>query len=179
MIHLYYGEGKGKTSAAIGLSVRARGNGVPVVFVQFLKGRAAGEVLMMERLGVTVFRGKAGDKFVSAMSEDEKSETKKISDDNLCRALDLCQRICEEEKSSAALKVLLVLDEVCAAWNLSMVSLDEVESLVRNPPDGVELVLTGRNPPPFMLELSDYATELRKEKHPFDTGVPARKGIEF
>ena len=174
MTHLYYGEGKGKTTAAIGLSVRALGIGIPVVFVQFLKGREAGEVKMLENLGATVLRGKAADKFVSAMSDEEKIATKKISDENLSRALSICRKISERNE-----KVLLVLDEACAAWNFSMADRARIEEIVRMPLKNMELVITGRNPPSFMLECADYATEMRKEKHPFDSGTKARKGVEF
>lgn len=171
MIHLYFGEGKGKTTAALGLSVRALGSSVPVVFVQFLKSRHAGEVDSLEKLGAVVLRGKGCGKFVSAMDEDERRKTRRISDANLSRALSIV--------SECGAPALLVLDEVCAAWNSSLVDRGAVESLVMSPPPLLELVLTGRNPPAVFLERADYITEMVKVRHPFDSGVAARRGVEF
>ncbi|MBQ3670071.1 MAG: cob(I)yrinic acid a,c-diamide adenosyltransferase [Treponema sp.] len=175
MIHLYCGDGKGKTTAAVGLSVRALGNGVPVVFLQFLKGRGAGEVQVLGALGAFVFRGKSGDKFVSQMTDAEKAETKRISDENLSRACAEVRRLCE------CGRVLFVLDEVCAAWNAALVDKEAVSALVERAKGSgcVELVLTGRNPPVFMSEAADYVTEMKKIKHPFDAGIRARRGVEF
>ncbi len=170
MIHLYFGDGKGKTTAAVGLAVRALGQGIPVVFVQFLKSRPVGEVKLLEKLGAIVLRGKATEGFASRMTEEEKIETKRISNHNFEKALSLCKK-----KSC----VLLVLDEVCAAWNLGLVDRVEIEYLISNKTENMEIVLTGRNPPPVMIEKADYVTEMKKEKHPFDAGVSARRGIEF
>ena len=176
MIHLYCGDGKGKTTAALGLSLRALGNGVPVVLVQFLKMRGSGEVRTLRSLGAAVFRGKACGSFVSRMTVEERARTKEISDGNLAAALLECAR------RGAGGRVLLVLDEVCAAWNESLVERGEVVSLVERAKgrgDGMELVLTGRNPPAFMLAAADYVTEMKKLRHPLDGGVPARPGVEF
>ncbi|MBR4374727.1 MAG: cob(I)yrinic acid a,c-diamide adenosyltransferase [Treponema sp.] len=173
MIHLYHGEGKGKTTAAIGLSVRALGNGIPVVFVQFLKSRNAGEIKMLEKLGAKVLRGKSCGKFTFQMSDEEKKSTRKISVSNFNRALEICSVLSKKNQ------VLLVLDEICAAWNCNMVDKVESEYLVTNPPENVEIVLTGRNPPEVFLRKADYVTEMKKEKHPYDSGILARKGIEF
>lgn len=174
MIHLYYGEGKGKTTAAIGLAVRFLGNDIPVVFVQFLKSRQAGEVLSLEKLGAKIFRGKAAGKFTFQMSDFEKTETKRISNENLFDALDYCRKMTSKNE-----KVLLVLDEICAAWNSNLVDKVEIEYLISNVPDTMELVLTGRNPPDLFKKSARYITEMKKEKHPFDTGITARQGVEF
>ena len=169
MLHLYFGEGKGKTTAALGLAMRAAGNGWRVVFVQFLKNTSAGEVVSLEKLGVTVLRGKAGDHFFAQMTDDEKAETKKISDDNVSRALSLCGEG----------QTLLVLDEICAAYNHDLVSRTAVDDFLRAIPAQVEVVLTGRNPPEHFFALADYATEMKKIAHPFDKGISARRGVEF
>lgn len=173
MVHLYHGDGKGKTTAAIGLSVRSLGNRIPVVFVQFLKSRDVGEIRMLEKMGAKLFRGKSCGKFTFQMSDEEKRETRRISIGNFNSAMELCLKL--SRKSS----VLLVLDEICAAWNSNMVDKVDVEYLVTNPPENVEIVLTGRNPPDVFLKMADYATEMKKEKHPFDNGLEARKGVEF
>ena len=87
LIHLYWGEGKGKTTAAMGLALRALGNGKRVVIVQFLKGGDSGEIPLLRSLGATVYRGKAGQKFVHQMSEAEKVQTRDMQTENLRRAL--------------------------------------------------------------------------------------------
>jgi len=173
MVHLYYGDGKGKTTAAIGLSVRALGNRMPVVFVQFLKSKEVGEIRMLEKLGAKVLRGKACEKFTFQMSDEEKRETRRISMSNFNSALEICAKLSKKSP------VLLVLDEICAAWNCDMVDRVDAEYLVTNPPECVEIVLTGRNPPAVFREKADYATEMKKEKHPFDKGIAARRGVEY
>ncbi|MBQ7159173.1 MAG: cob(I)yrinic acid a,c-diamide adenosyltransferase [Treponema sp.] len=173
MLHLYYGEGKGKTTASLGLAIRAAGNGWRVIFVQFLKNTPVGEITSLEKLGATVLRGKAGNHFFSQMTEQEKTESKAISDTNFSRALALCKEYPESSQ------ILLVLDEICAAYQYELIDRDAVDALVSNPPANVELVLTGRNPPALFLEKADYITEMKKIRHPFDNGLVARRGVEF
>lgn len=171
MIHLYFGEGKGKTTAAIGLSVRALGNNVPVVFVQFLKSRNAGEIASLEKLGASIFRGKGCGKFSFQMSEEEKSQAKKIHDENFRCSLELCRNLPE--------KKLLVLDEICAAWNSNLIEKKLLEDLLKQKDENLELVLTGRNPPEVFFENADYITEMKKIRHPYDSGTKARQGVEW
>ena len=90
LIHLYHGDGKGKTTAAMGLAVRALGCGRRVVIVQFLKGGATGELEPLQTLGATFYRGKAGQKFVFQMNEEEKAATRALQTENLRRALFEC-----------------------------------------------------------------------------------------
>ena len=171
---MYFGEGKGKTTAAVGLAARALGRGWGVVFLQFLKSRPAGEVSSLEKLGATVLRGKSGSHFSWDMTDDEKRMTLALSDGNLRSALAACE--------ACGSPVMLVLDEICAAWQHCLVDRPLVETLVREVKAGtrpLELVLTGRNPPQLFLSLSDYVTEFRKIRHPFDSGRTARQGVEF
>jgi cob(I)alamin adenosyltransferase len=103
------------------------------------------------------------------MTEEEKKDSRRAHDEKLRAAADAAIRgECD----------LLVLDEIIAAYNLGMVDGALVRELVEKKPEKLELVLTGRNPPPFMLEAADYVSEIRKGKHPFDRGVTARNGIE-
>ena len=104
LLHLYYGDGKGKTTAAMGLALRALGSGKKVVIVQFLKGGKSGEIPLLEQLGATVYRGKAGQKFVFQMNDAEKAATRALQDRNLTVAM-------------AQEADLLVLDEAGSAWN--------------------------------------------------------------
>ena len=166
MVHLYWGEGKGKTTAAMGLALRALGNGCRVVVVQFLKGADTGEIPLLRQLGAEVYRGKAGQKFVFQMNDAEKAATRALQNENLRAAL---SRPVD----------LLVLDEACAAWELNMVDRQLLEQAVRERPAGQEIVLTGRKPAPWMEELADYSTEMHCWCHPYEKGVKARKGVEF
>ena len=166
LLHLYWGEGKGKTTAAMGLALRALGAGRRVVVVQFLKGRQTGEIPLLERLGAQVFRGKAGSKFSFQMGEAEKAETKALQTEHLRQALGLAAD-------------LLVLDEACAAWQTGLVDLALLKAAVLDRPEGREVACTGREPPEWLLEAADYSTEMRCHRHPFQRGVPAREGVEF
>ena len=166
MVHLYWGEGKGKTTAAMGLALRALGNGCRVVVVQFLKGADTGEIPLLRQLGAEVYRGKAGQKFVFQMNDAEKAATRALQNENLRAAL-------------ARPADLLVLDEACAAWELDMVDRQLLEQAVRERPAGQEIVLTGRKPASWMEELADYSTEMHCWRHPYEKGVKARKGVEF
>ena len=130
LIHLYHGDGKGKTTAAMGLAVRALGCGRRVVIVQFLKGGATGELEPLQTLGTTFYRGKAGQKFVFQMNEEEKAATRALQTENLRRAL-------------AEPADLLILDEACAAWNLNMVDRELLQNAVLHKPAEQELAMSG------------------------------------
>lgn len=166
LVHLYWGEGKGKTTAAMGLALRALSAGRRVVIVQFLKGRQTGEIPLLEQLGARVLRGKAGQKFSFQMDQEERAETRALQTENLRRALE-----CDAD--------LLVLDEACAAWQKDLVDRELLQRAVLDRPQGREVVLTGRNPPDWMREAADYSTEMKCHRHPFEKGIPAREGVEF
>lgn len=166
LLHLYYGDGKGKTTAAMGLALRALGNGKRVVIVQFLKGGASGEIPLLEQLGATVYRGKAGQKFVFRMTEAEKAQTRALQNRNLAAA-------------AAAQADLLVLDEAGSAWELDMVDRELLQRTVLQRPAGQECVLTAHAAPGWMLDAADYLTEMKCHRHPYQRGITARKGIEY
>lgn len=166
LTHLYWGDGKGKTTAAMGLALRALGSGKRVVIVQFLKGRATGEVPMLELLGAVIYRGKGVSKFVSEMDAGEKAEARQLQTEHLRQAIDQNAEF-------------LILDEACAAWQQDMVDRELLRQAVLKKPEGQELVLTGRVPADWMLAAADYSTEMRCCVHPYERGVQARKGVEF
>lgn len=166
LIHLYWGEGKGKTTAAMGLALRALGAGRRVVIVQFLKGGRSGEIPLLQSLGAQVLRGKAGTKFSTRMDEGERAETRALHTQHLRQALELDAE-------------LLVLDEACAALEKGLVDEALLRRAVLEKPSGQELVLTGRRPADWMLDAADYSTEMRCHRHPFAQGIPAREGVEF
>ena len=166
LIHLYYGDGKGKSTAAMGLALRGLHAGKKVVILQFLKNTVTGEICLLEQLGAKVYRGKCGDKFLSGMSEEEKAVTKRMQTENLQAAM-------AEDAD------VLILDEACAVWQKEMIDRDLLQKAVYEKPAKQELILTGRDPAEWMLENADYCTEMQCRKHPFQKGIRARKGVEF
>jgi cob(I)alamin adenosyltransferase len=172
LIHIYIGDGTGKTTAALGLAVRAAGSGQNVVIVQFLKDWKSGELNSLALLpNITILRGKAsGGTFVFEMNDEQKAETKAIHDNNLKNALEM-------QKNGQC--DLLVLDEALDAYMLGVLDAGLLEELLNNKPDKLELVLTGHSADAYIIERADYVTEMVKRKHPYDLGVKARRGIEF
>lgn len=170
-IHVYCGDGKGKTTAAVGLAVRAAGTGKRVLLVQFLKGRDTGELHSLAQIPeITVLRGKASEKFTFQMNERELQEVYDNQTKNLLTALE------EARKGHCD---LLILDEIMGALSTETVDEDLLKSLVLYKPEPLELVLTGRNPPDWIVEAADYVTQMEKVKHPYDRGIQARRGVEY
>lgn len=166
LLHLYYGDGKGKTTAAMGLALRALGSGKKVVVLQFLKGGQSGEIPLLEQLGAKIYRGKAGQKFVFQMNEAEKAATRDLQNRNLAAAM-------TEDAD------LLVLDEAGSAWELDMVDKALLQKAVLARPAAQECVLTAHAAPQWMLDAADYVTEMKCCCHPYQKGIAARKGIEY
>lgn len=166
LLHLYYGDGKGKTTAAMGLALRAMGSGKRVVILQFLKGGKSGEVPLLEQLGAKVYRGKAGQKFVFQMNEAEKEATRQLQNANLTAAM-------------ADPADLLILDEAGSAWELDMVDKALLQKAVLERPAEQECVLTAHAAPQWMLDAADYVTEMKCHRHPYQRGISARQGIEY
>lgn len=171
LIHVYTGDGKGKTTAALGLILRASGHGMRAVLVQFLKGGETGELRALERLGgVTVLRNTRDFGFYARASGVDRAEMASQNSANLAEAARLARDgLCD----------LLVLDELCPAYQAGALDRKLADRLVFGKPAGLELVLTGRHAPPQFLEAADYVTEFVNRRHPYDLGVPAREGIEF
>lgn len=166
LVHLYCGDGKGKTTAAMGLALRALGQGMRVVVVQFLKNGTSGELEPLKKLGAAVYSGQPGAKFTFQMNAEEKAQATKENNARLAEAL---QQLCD----------LLILDEICAARNSGMVDEALAKQAVLERPQHREVVLTGRNPEAWMVEAADYITEMQPRRHPYEQGILARKGIEF
>ena len=171
MIHVYYGDGKGKTTAAMGLALRMLAAGGRVVIVQFLKDGESGEVCMLSsRLGVPVFACAPTGKFTWEMTNEELAVVRKAHDKNLAAALD------EVEALGAR---LLVLDEVLDALAMGLVDESVVTRVLDLGTGELEVVLTGRNPSEDIASHADYLTEMKCRKHPFEQGVPSREGVEY
>lgn len=171
MIHVYHGDGKGKTTAAMGLALRMLAAGRRVVVVQFLKDGESGEVrLLGEHFGVPVFAGKASDKFTWSMTSEELAATRELHDGNLASAL---------AELEGAQEGLLVLDEALDALSKGLVDEALVDRALDMSARGVEVALTGRTPSRKIVEKADYITEMRCEKHPYAQGICAREGVEY
>ncbi|MCD8355539.1 MAG: cob(I)yrinic acid a,c-diamide adenosyltransferase [Clostridia bacterium] len=168
LIHIYCGDGKGKTTSAFGLALRCAGTGERVRIVQFLKGGETGEVTAMQRMpNVEILRAKQGTKFTFQMNETEFIQAKRDHTALLDNAFAQAEGL-----------RMLVLDEIMAACTTGMVDEAHLIDLIQNKPERLELVLTGRNPSEQLLALADYITEMKKVRHPYDKGIAARKGIE-
>lgn len=171
LIHLYYGDGKGKTTAAIGLLVRALGRGKRCVLLQFLKGQDTGELAVLrDQPNLHILRGDPSMPFTFQMTPAQKAQTKALQDEQLRRVIDAC---------STGSVDLLVLDEVCAACSTGLLEQRPLRQFLAHKPSSLEVVLTGRNPPDFLLQAADYLTEMKAHRHPYERGIAAREGIEY
>ncbi|MDO4266866.1 MAG: cob(I)yrinic acid a,c-diamide adenosyltransferase [Eubacteriales bacterium] len=170
-VHIYCGDGKGKTSAAVGLAVRAAGRGLRVLIVRFLKTEDSGEVPAMRRIpGICVVPCEKSFGFTFQMSEAQKREA---SEYYRKRLSDACIQALSGQWD------LLILDEILGAVGSGLVPEEQLTEFLRCRPESLEVVLTGRNPSARLVELADYVSEIRAVKHPFERGVGAREGIEY
>lgn len=167
MLHLYCGNGKGKTTAAMGLALRAAGRGKRVVIAQFLKGADSGERLALAQLPqVTLLPVPERVKFSFRMTQAERRE-------EALRYQQMLKLIRREARDC----FLLVLDEACAAVTTGLLPVDDLLACL----DGLdcEVVITGRDPAPQLVERADYITSMQAVRHPYERGIAAREGIEF
>lgn len=168
-IHVYYGHGKGKTTAAVGQAVRAAGAGFKVLFFQFLKDNSSGERVILESIpGVTCVNGKEKVKFYRQMNETERMELKNYH----LKKLDEIVKLCDSFD-------ILILDEALCAVSLGALDETGLLQFLRHKPEELEVILTGHEVSENVLEIASYVTEMKKEKHPFDAGLRARAGIEY
>ena len=165
MLHLYWGNGKGKTTAAMGLALRALGHGRRVVIVQFLKDGTSGEIAPLRAAGAAAYACPNA-KFTWLMDEADKAAAREASARALGQAL-------------AEPFDLLVLDEACAALKSGILDEALLRRAVAFAKNGREVVLTGRDPAPWLQDAADYSTEMRAHKHPYADGVAAREGVEY
>lgn len=170
LVQVYTGNGKGKTTAALGLALRAMGHGYKVFMLQFMKGsKDYGELQAAEKYLPNLIIVQSGlETFVS-------KENPSQADIDLARqGLETVKKVIREGHYD-----VIILDEINVALDFNLIDLEEVLEMVRNKPDHVELVLTGRYVPDKIAELADLISEVSLVKHPYYKGVPARKGIEY
>lgn len=170
-IQIYTGDGKGKTTAALGLGLRAAGRGLKVVMVQFLKGTFTGELESVKKLSpyFKIIRLAETQKFFWNMNEEEKQALAHKTQEQWN---ELCLFV---QKNSCD---VLILDEIMGAIHGKLVSAEQVCRVLETKPPGMEIVLTGRNVPEEIARMADLITEMKAVKHYMDAGVPARDGIE-
>jgi len=170
LVHIYCGDGKGKTTAAIGLAVRCSGSGGKVLLCQFLKDGSSGEISALKQfhnIQIADFYRKI--KFTYMMTEKEFYEAKNYY---IYIFENLIKRVNSDNFD------LLILDEIIPAINKGYISIEKIIDFLENKPYGLEVVLTGRNPDERLCDLADYISDIIKIKHPFDKGIGARKFIE-
>ena len=171
LIQVYTGEGKGKTSAAVGLCIRAIACKMKIIYIYFHKEPKRwpyGEHKILKKLGVKIF----------GFAEQHPYFHKSIDKDNLredcLKALEFIKKVYKEDKYG-----LLVLDEVLISLRDGFLKEEEVLEILKLKPKKLELVLTGRGVTKGIIEKADLVSEIKKVKHPFDTGVNSRRGIEY
>ena len=165
-IHIYTGNGKGKTTAAFGLGLRAVGAGYKVYIIQFLKGQDYSELKSLAKVrGISLKRFGQKSFIIKKPKPEDITQAKK--------GLTWAKQIIKSKKFD-----LVILDEIFLALFFKMLKVSDVVALVKLKPKNVELVLTGRYASPQLIKLADYVTEAREIKHPYAKGLKARKGIE-
>lgn len=169
LVHIYYGDGKGKTTAAMGQAIRAAGSGLKVLVFQFMKDNSSSERKALEMIpNITLLPGKRHTKFYNQMNSEEKAEYRHYN----TKALDEIAKFCINFD-------VLVMDEAVCAVDLGLLSEEKLVKFVKHKPRGLEIVMTGHHMTDALFECADYVTEMTKVKHPYDTGRSAREGIEF
>lgn len=175
LVQVFWGNGKGKTTSAFGTAIRACGNCYKVHIVQFMKNGASsldeqipGEIKSLEEMpNISWKRFGTGDWLINEKNKDE----------HIKKAEEALQHVKESLNSE---NDIIVADEILYTVQLGLISEQKVADLIRNKPKEKELILTGSHKPfPTIFELADLVTEVRKVKHPYDSGIIARKGIEY
>jgi cob(I)alamin adenosyltransferase len=170
LVHIYEGDGKGKTTAAIGLSIRCAGSGGKVLFSQFLKADQSSEMNILKKLdNIEYMVSEVDFGFFFQMSPETKIKAREVYDGLLKAVID--NVIAQDYR-------MLVLDEILDAYNVELIDHNILLDFLANKPDQLEVILTGRNPRPELIDYAHYITELKKIKHPYDSGIQARIGIE-
>ncbi|GFZ30571.1 cob(I)alamin adenolsyltransferase/cobinamide ATP-dependent adenolsyltransferase [Clostridium zeae] len=171
-VQIYTGNGKGKTTAALGLAFRAVGDGMRVIMVQFLKSNKTGELNSSElhSPNFKIYRFEKRRGFVWTLNDQEKLELKS----EIMEAYNFVKEVIKERKCD-----ILILDEVMAAIYNNFLEVSMITDLIDSKPEDMELILTGRNAPKELIERADLVTEMKDIKHYYEKGVVAREGIEY
>ncbi len=170
LVHIYYGDGKGKTTTGMGLITRAAGYGYRVLLYQFMKDNKTSERNILEHVrNITIVDGLNQEKFSFQMTEEEKEERRRFYEQQFHRITQLAA----EEKFD-----VLFMDEIIYTIGAKLLDEQVVLDYLKEKPENLEVIMTGNYPSKAMVEAADYVSEIRKVKHPFDEGQRARGGIE-
>ncbi len=172
LLMVYTGDGKGKTTAALGMCVRAVGYDWPVCLIQFVKGSwKYGELKGLKRLEPNVELHVIGEGFVGIVDDNKSFEEHRAA---AKAGVELAL-----QKISSRKYRLVILDELNVAYSLGLVSQDEVEQILAARDEPQHLVITGRGAPEWLIETADLVTEMREIKHPYRKGIMAQKGVDW
>lgn len=170
LVHIYYGDGKGKTTTGMGLITRAAGYGYRVLLYQFMKDNKTSERNVLKNVeNITIVDGLDQEKFSFQMTEEEKEERRRFYEDQFYRIT----KMAEEEEYD-----VLFMDEIIYTIGAKLLDEQVVLDYLKEKPENLEIIMTGNYPSKAMVEAADYVSEIRKVKHPFDEGQRARAGIE-
>jgi cob(I)alamin adenosyltransferase len=167
-VHIYTGSGKGKTTAAIGLGIRAAGSNNKVFMIQFMKGRKYNELNTIEKISNFEYKQFGRDEFVS------KENPEKIDIELAKEGFKHAKKIIKSNKYD-----MIILDELNVAVDFNLITVDEVLKLIMEKPEKLEMILTGRYANTEFVKVADIVTEMLEIKHPYKTGLIAREGIDF
>ena len=167
-VQIYTGDGKGKTTAALGLALRAAGHGYRSFIGQFMKGQYYGEISSLKNVPEVDIE--QFDDEVCCIHRDEVTDTHREHGQN---GIDRIYEVMGSGKYQ-----IIIMDEICVSIWFGIVAVENVLALIRNRPSGVELVLTGRRAPEELIEAADLVTEMKEIKHYYTKGILARTGIE-
>lgn len=171
LVHVYIGDGKGKSTAALGLALRAAGAGLRVFYCQFLKQENSSELSSLALLpNITVQKGEPTDGFLFFMDEEKRA---KAEANALSRFETAKKHILDGDYD------MVILDEVLWLLSAEILSSEDLLSLLSSRAENCELILTGGHAPAEIIDAADYVSEIQKIRHPFDRDVAARRGIEF
>lgn len=170
-LQIYTGNGKGKTTAALGLAIRAAGAGMNVIFSQFVKSMNTSELNIINNIdNIKVFRYASSKKFAWDMNDEEKAELKNEMQLQLKDTI----RTSKEKQCD-----VVVFDELLGAFHGEYIGKQDILDIIENRPESCEYIITGRAAPDWLIEKADLVSSVEPIKHYMDEGVNARKGIEF
>ena len=190
-VHIYTGDGKGKTTASLGLALRAASSGLSVCMFQFLKAYGTssenwlefpnfrvvclGQMHPMFQPAMASTRGGPGKSPACRSGREVRNKRSEVKlKENILKEIGKIKRVMKTKKYD-----VIILDELVNCVSEDFISEKDVLRLIKTKPRSMELILTGRRAPKGLIAAADYVTEMKKVKHPFDRGLPCRKGVEY
>ena len=180
MIEIYAGDGKGKTTAAVGMAIRAAGAGLPVLFVQFLKDDSSSEINVLRNVkGIEVLHAPETFGFTYQMTAEQREKTACYCEELLRKVLAYESKMAADTDRQEPVKCIIIMEEVLHALREGFVTEDSLRRLLEQAKVRSEVILTGWDIPDWLEEQADYISRISKVRHPYDRGMEARRGIEY